>query len=149
MPGYRNAILRVISTASSPGTNRQYKGTKMTSVIALSKDGLSGAKMESCSVVPPEAVLSGKAEETGAMHLEADNGKFLVGTWECTPYAENLAYPDNHEFCVVVSGRVALTNPDGSVNEFGPGDCYIVPKGFDGKFEVLETLRKIYIIYTE
>ncbi len=121
----------------------------MTSVIALSKEGLSSSAMEACSVVPPEAVLSGKAEETGAMHLEAGDGKFLIGTWECTPYAELLAYPDNHEFCVVVSGRVALTNPDGSVNEFGPGDCYIVPKGFDGKFEVLETLRKIYILYTE
>lgn len=119
----------------------------MVAVIALSKDGLSGSPMEPCSVVPPEAVLHGEANETGAMHLEADKGKFLIGTWECTPYAENLAYPDLNEFCVVISGRVALTDADGTTTEFGAGDCYIVPKGFDGKFEVLETLRKIYVIY--
>ena len=54
-----------------------------------------------------------------------------------------------HEFCTVLSGRVALTDPDGSVQEFGAGDSYIVPKGFEGRFEVLETLRKIYVLYTD
>ncbi|KUJ86178.1 hypothetical protein AVO45_04260 [Ruegeria marisrubri] len=121
----------------------------MSSVIALSKDGLSNGPLEACSVVPAEAVLSGKAEETGALHYETENGKFLVGTWECTPYAETLSYPDTNEFCLVLSGKVALTDPDGTVHEFGPGDSYIVPKGFEGRFEVLETLRKIYVIYND
>ena len=50
---------------------------------------------------------------------------------------------------VVISGRVALTNPNGSIEEFGAGDCYIVPKGFEGRFEVLETLRKIYVLFND
>jgi uncharacterized cupin superfamily protein len=60
-------------------------------------------------------------------------------------YAETLAYPESSEVCVVGSGRVALTNADGSVEEFGASDCYIVPKGF----EVLETLRKIYVLFND
>ncbi|MFT3999082.1 MAG: cupin domain-containing protein [Rhizobium sp.] len=121
----------------------------MTSVIRLSHDGLSAGAMEACSVVPPEAVLSGSANETGAMHYESKNGKFLIGTWECTPYAETLSYPETSEFCLVISGKVALTNPDGTVQTFGPGDSYIVPKGFEGRFEVLETLRKVYVLFND
>ncbi|MBB5042395.1 cupin domain-containing protein [Shinella fusca] len=121
----------------------------MSAVIRLSREGLGNGPMEACSVVPPEAVLSGSPSETGAMHYEAGKGKFLVGTWECTPYAETLAYPESSEFCVVISGRVALTNPNGSIEEFGAGDCYIVPKGFEGRFEVLETLRKIYVLFND
>jgi len=121
----------------------------MSSVIRLSRDGLSGGAMEACSVVPPEAVVSGSPSETGAMHYEAAKGKFLVGTWECTPYAEILSYPESSEFCVVLSGRVALTGADGVVHEFRAGDCYIVPKGFEGRFEVFETLRKIYVLFND
>jgi len=121
----------------------------MVSVIRLSKEGQGTSGLEKCSVVPVEAVLTGAANERGEIHFESGDGKFMVGTWECTPYAEMLVYPDMNEYCVVISGRVALTNPDGSIEEFGTGDSYIVPMGFEGRFEVLETLRKIYVLYTE
>lgn len=121
----------------------------MTSIISLSKKDLSDGILEPCSVVPADAVLSGNPEEAGASHFETADGKLTIGTWECTPYAENLSYPNNNEFCLVLSGRVALTDHDGTVKEFGPGDSYIVPKGFEGKFEVLETLRKVYVLYNE
>lgn len=118
----------------------------MNSIIRLSSEGLSTGALEPCAVVPPEAVLSGKPEESGAMHYETKDGKFLVGTWECTPYAETLSYPETSEFCIVLSGRVALTGQEGRTEVFGPGDSYIVPKGFEGRFEVLETLRKVYVL---
>ena len=78
----------------------------VSSVIALTKDGLSSGPLESCSVVPAEAVLSGKAVETGAMHHETENGKLLIGTWECTPYAETLSTQTCMNFalyCLAVS----------------------------------------------
>lgn len=121
----------------------------MISVIRLSGSGLGSGALETCAVVPPEAVLSGEAQETGALHYESKGGKFLIGTWECTPYAETLSYPDTSEFCVVLSGRVALTDLSGKTEEFGAGDYYIVPKGYEGRFEVLETLRKIYVLFND
>lgn len=45
-----------------------------------------------------------------------------------------------------ISGRVSLTDPDGRVNTFGPGESCIMPVGWQGRFEVIETLRKIYVI---
>jgi uncharacterized cupin superfamily protein len=119
----------------------------MTSIIRINKDGSGPQGLAPCSVVPTEAVLSGQAIETGEFHYSTEDKAFSVGVWECTPYAEILNYPTENEYCVVLKGKVSLTNPDGSVETFEAGDSYVVPAGFKGKFEVHETLRKIYVIY--
>ncbi|MBD9527302.1 MULTISPECIES: cupin domain-containing protein [Paracoccus] len=116
----------------------------MSHIIRINREGVSNEALESCSVVPAEAVLSGEAIEKGALHLT--EGKVTIGTWECTPYAEILAYPNMTEYTTVLSGRVAITDADGTVQEFGPGDNYVLKSGFEGRFEVLETLRKIYVL---
>ena len=120
----------------------------MNSIIRINKDGSGQQGLEPCSVVPPEAVLSGTAKESGEFLYSTDNGAFSVGVWECTPYAEILDYPTENEYCMVLKGKVSLTNPDGSIETFSAGDSYVVPAGFKGKFEVHETLRKIYVIYS-
>ena len=120
----------------------------MACVIRINKDGSGEKGLSPCSVVPPEAVLSGQAKEMGELlHVMGDDA-LTIGVWECTPYSEILNYPgQTTEYCFVLEGKVALTNPDGSVEVFEKGDSYIVPAGFEGKFEVLETLRKIYVIH--
>ena len=120
----------------------------MTAVIRINKDGTGAKGLEKCSVVPPEAVLSGQTKELGELLFSTKNDALTIGVWECTPYSEILSYPgETSEFCHVLKGKVALTNPDGSTEYFEIGDSYVVPSGFKGKFEVLETLRKIYVIY--
>lgn len=116
----------------------------MTDIIRISREGLSNGPLTSCSVVPPEAILAGRAVERGAHHYTG--GKVSVGTWECTPYAEVLSYPTMTEFTTVLSGRVEITGADGEVHEFGPGESYVLARGFKGRFEVLEDLRKIYVL---
>ncbi len=121
----------------------------MNTVIRIKKDGGAAKGLTPCSVVPVEDVLSGEPNELGEEIFETKSQALSIGTWECTPYAETLAYPgETVEFCYVLKGKVALTNPDGSVETFEAGDGYIVPAGFKGRFEVLETLRKIYVIYS-
>ncbi|WP_170295032.1 cupin domain-containing protein [Paracoccus aestuariivivens] len=116
----------------------------MSNIIRINRDGVSSEDLSACSAVPAEAVISGEAIEKGAVHF--GSGKVTIGTWECTPYAEILAYPNMTEYTTVLSGRVAITDKDGSVQEFGPGDNYVLTSGFEGRFEVLETLRKIYVL---
>ncbi|MTH60471.1 DUF861 domain-containing protein [Paracoccus litorisediminis] len=127
-----------------PPRNFQDVEEDMSHIIRINREGVSNEALESCSVVPAEAVLSGEAIEKGALHLT--EGKVTIGTWECTPYAEILAYPNMTEYTTVLSGRVAITDADGTVQEFGPGDNYVLKSGFEGRFEVLETLRKIYVL---
>ncbi|MBU3030457.1 cupin domain-containing protein [Paracoccus marinaquae] len=119
----------------------------MSDIIRINSKGISTEELAPCSAVPAEAVLIGEARETGALHLDA--GKVTIGTWECTPYAEILALPDATEYSTILSGRVAITEADGGAQEFGPGDSYVLKSGFEGRFEVLETLRKIYVLIAD
>lgn len=116
-------------------------------VLKMTPDGVGDIKLEPCAVVPPEAVIDGKPEEQGAVILESDDGKCIIGIWESTPYAESFdAYPGD-EFCQVLSGKVTLTDENGTEKTFVAGDSYVVPKGFKGTFRVVETMRKYYALY--
>ena len=43
-------------------------------------------------------------------------------------------------------GRCRLHATDGTFTEAGPGEALVIPAGFAGSFEVLETLRKHFVI---
>jgi len=104
------------------------------------------AQLSPCSAVPIEAVLSGVATETGNVQYETTDGKVTTGIWQCTPYAEHLVCDGFTEFSTILQGKIALTNNDGQVETFSAGDSYVLPVGWQGRFEVLETVRKVYVI---
>lgn len=45
-----------------------------------------------------------------------------------------------------MEGRIRITDEDGLAREFGPGDACVIPGGFIGLFEVLELVRKHYVV---
>jgi hypothetical protein len=121
----------------------------MTSVIRINTDGSGASGLEPVSFVPAEAILAGVANEKGESHYETKDGSIVIGTWESTPYAEILTYPATTETVFVLSGKVAITEANGALEVSEAGDAYVLPKGFSGRFEVLETLRKIYILVSD
>jgi len=46
----------------------------------------------------------------------------------------------------VISGRLRITSHAGDAREFGPGDACVIPAGFEGVFEVLEPVRKHFVV---
>ena len=118
----------------------------MTSVIRINKGGSGALGLEPVSFVPAEAILAGAAIEKGEGHCETKDGSIVIGTWESTPYAGILAYPDMTETVFALSGKDASTDASGGVETFEAGDAYVLPKGISGRFEALETLRKIHIL---
>ena len=116
----------------------------MTKLFRLSPDGPGG--LSPCSFVPASDVLDGFAQpaEQGAVLLA--DGDTTAGIWEATPYAERMNDFGVNEMAVIISGRVRITPDDGVPQTFGPGETYVMAKGFRGTFEVLETLRKYYFI---
>ena len=102
--------------------------------------------LDPCAVVPASDVLDGFAppQERGA--VLADEGGVTAGLWEATPYAERFNDFGATEMAVIVSGRVRITPDGGAAQDFGPGEVYLLKKGFKGTFEVLETLRKYYMV---
>ncbi len=51
------------------------------------------------------------------------------------------------EFCQVLAGRSILRDANGEERELSAGDNFVIPSGFTGEWEVVETTRKIYVIY--
>ena len=75
-----------------------------------------------------------------------DTGRFVAGIWRSTQGAWHVSYTEN-ELCVLTEGRVRITDDHGRSWTFGPGDCFVMPVGFRGTWEVLEPVRKFYAIF--
>ena len=46
------------------------------------------------------------------------------------------------EYVLMISGRVVISNDDGTQNEFRAGDTFVIPKGFTGIWDVREPMKK-------
>jgi uncharacterized cupin superfamily protein len=74
-----------------------------------------------------------------------NEGNLAAGTWECEPGTLELDL-DITEFCHLLKGHWRLTSESGHVTEIKAGDSWIFPRGWKGVSEVLETVRKVYLV---
>jgi len=86
----------------------------------------------------------------GVLPLQTNNGFFqqdnlAAGTWECEPGKLQLDL-DITEFCHLLKGHWILTSDSGQVTEIKAGDSWVFPNGWKGTAEVIETVRKVYIV---
>ena len=82
-----------------------------------------------------------------ARNLYTDpTGRFFSGIWSSTRGAWRVAYTEN-ELCVLTQGSIRITDNAGRSWTFGAGECFVVPAGFEGLWEVLEDARKFYAIF--
>ena len=93
----------------------------------------------------PERVVQGDPHHTTLPMFSNASGDLIAGTWTSTP-GKWHAFTNRDEFCVIVSGLVKLIGNDGSFQTFKSGDAFLIPNGFSGFWEVLETTTKHYVI---
>jgi uncharacterized cupin superfamily protein len=53
--------------------------------------------------------------------------------------------PDT-EVAVILAGRARITNEDGSAVEVSEGDVLVLPRGWSGRWDVIEPVRKAYVV---
>lgn len=78
----------------------------------------------------------------------APNAQGDLGIWECEPGGWPVINRPNTEFCYIICGKATLT--DDATKEtiaVTAGDLIILPVGWSGRWDVEETVRKIYAIY--
>jgi uncharacterized cupin superfamily protein len=70
------------------------------------------------------------------------------GIWQCEVGAWNIVFaPDKQEFFTVIEGRVRLHHKHSDVViEVGAGEAGIIPPAFEGTFEVVEKVKKYYVV---
>jgi len=93
-----------------------------------------------------EKCVSGRPLQRTWHHYTSEDGKFFAGIWEAEPGCWAVDYTEN-EFCQILSGRSILRDVHGGEQVLKTGDNFTIPRGFRGQWEVLETTRKIYVIY--
>ena len=98
------------------------------------------------SGVDPAKLLAGTPRTTLANHYSDPSACFHCGTWASTPGKWRVDYTE-HEFCHLIEGCVRLTADDGTAAEFRAGDAFVVPAGFKGTWETIESARKLYAIF--
>ena len=93
----------------------------------------------------PDRLVSGNPNRTTWNHYEQSG--VSAGLWECEVGAWRIAFAEGKdEFFHILEGRIRITNTAGLLKEFDPGEACVIPGGFSGIFEVLEPVKKHYVI---
>ncbi|MDD9745064.1 MULTISPECIES: cupin domain-containing protein [Marinovum] len=96
----------------------------------------------------PGRVTDGDPHQRIGLHYDGAGGRLKAGSWVSTP-GRWQAFTGRDEYCYILRGRCALIHEDGHRQEFGPGDSFLIPNGFRGHWEVLETCEKHFVIFQE
>ncbi|MCS5724530.1 cupin domain-containing protein [Herbiconiux sp. CPCC 203407] len=91
------------------------------------------------------AVDGAPTESVLVLHSDAGGRS---GVWECTPGRFASSRDGDSELMHFVAGRGTITSADGTVHDIRPGVVLVAPDGWRGTWNIRETVRKIYTIWT-
>jgi uncharacterized protein len=93
----------------------------------------------------PDRVLKGDPLHVSTVFFNDAAGEVMAGTWTSTP-GRWRAFNQRDEFCYIVTGHVRLIGDDDKVRTFKTGDAFLIPNGFCGCWEVVETTTKHFVV---
>lgn len=75
-------------------------------------------------------------------------GNASVGSWSCTEGGWVSAEPrKTTEVFHALAGEASVTDADGEVHRFGPGDTVMLPKGWSGRWDIAKAFHKICVVH--
>lgn len=114
--------------------------------VGLDRDKIAGLGL---TAIPPDAfkdiLVSGELNMKVATLFQ---GKELhVSIFECTPAktSHRTRPTDVDEFVYVLSGKLILTEPNGTKHEYHPGDSLVLPVGYTGTWEMQGNYRELVV----
>jgi uncharacterized cupin superfamily protein len=93
----------------------------------------------------PDRVMEGDPHHVTSLHYSSTDGQLIAGTWTSTP-GKWRAFADRDEFCAILSGHAQLISEDGTVQDFRTGSTFLIPNGFSGFWNIIETTTKHFVI---
>ncbi|MDP9082328.1 MAG: cupin domain-containing protein [Pseudomonadota bacterium] len=94
----------------------------------------------------PENILAGIPRARVSNQYADATQRFFCGIWTSTAGKWRVRYTE-HEFCVIIEGRVRIESVTGEKYDLKAGDAFVVPAGFEGVWEVSEPTKKWYSIF--
>lgn len=75
-------------------------------------------------------------------------GNGTVGVWECQAGGWPVKDRADTEVCYILAGRATITDDaSGTAHTIEAGSFLVLPVGWSGRWDVEETIRKVYAIY--
>jgi uncharacterized cupin superfamily protein len=118
-----------------------------TAPVRLDPDKIAGLGL---TAIPPDAyqeiLVAGQLNMRVASLFE---GKELrVSIFESTPAKTDhrTRATDVDEFVYVLSGKLILTEPNGTRHEYVPGDSLVLPVGYTGTWEMQGNYRELVVL---
>lgn len=142
----RNALMSAL-TLTTIGLTSMTALADGPSPVRLDPDKMAGIGLTS---VPPGAfadiLVEGELDFRVATLF--DGTELTVSIFESTPAkTDHRERPlDIDEFVYVLSGKLILTEQDGTVQEFTPGEALVVPLGYTGTWEMQGNYRELVVL---
>src|SRR5579862_7047318 len=115
--------------------------------VGFDRDKIAGLGL---TAIPPDAykdILVG-----GELNMRVatlfDGKELRAEIFESTPAKTNhrTRPTDGDEFVHVLSGKLILTEPSGTVHEYHPGDSLVLPAGYKGAWEMQGNYRELAVV---
>ena len=125
--------------------------SEITRVIRLKANGRSDSGLGPWGDITQANIVSGEARERSEEFVNKlmPQGCLRAGVWEAKAYTEKLVDYPCDEFMVVLEGSCTIVEEDGNREAFSQGDCFFLPRGFNGYWEQQETMKKYYMIVAD
>nr|WP_297354323.1 cupin domain-containing protein [uncultured Caldimonas sp.] len=95
----------------------------------------------------PDRLLQGNPRRDTWTLYESASKDLSCGIWHCEVGAWRIVFPaGKEEYFFVLEGVVRLHDVHGSVTEVRAGQGAVIPAGFEGVFEVVEPVRKHFVV---
>jgi uncharacterized cupin superfamily protein len=118
----------------------------MEAIAALSFTGTSellDVELEPLGV-RPTATEGEPAESIRRLHEDAGGE---MGVWECQPGRFPASKDGVGEFMLLLAGHARVHGADGTIHELRAGDSFLAPDQWRGEWEVIEPVRKAYVLW--
>ena len=89
---------------------------------------------------------SGHPQMSGRILFGSSDDAVEVGVWACTAGGWAIIDRADTETVQILAGLARLTDADGVFVDLGPGDVLVLPKGWSGRWDILEPVRKLYVL---
>lgn len=113
--------------------------------VRLDAEKLAGLGLEEFEPFPKEMVLSGRSRHR--YHTFFSGEEVVVEVYEAQPAKLKIDEPWPYdEFIYLLSGKLVLTDAEGTVTQYVAGESLVVPKGFLGIWEMQGNFRELVVI---
>lgn len=116
-------------------------------VIKFDRNGDAKTGLQAWPAIAAEVLSSGRPQQNGHQYHESSDARFTAGVWDCTEMELKMAAYDVDEFMILLEGHIIIEHRDGQVESFGPGQCFVLPRGTDCIWRQQEYVRKFWGIH--